>query len=289
MPDAMVLPLLLAAGLGLAVALCHRRVPPSLATRATTVVLVLVAAVAVPTVWMAGLSFLTHAPLIGDWLDSCVGHLTHHHAVNPLIGVPAVALAALGTWRAVAVLRTYLHLRHTDGGVHVVEHPEAFAFTTPGRGGRIIVSTTLEQHLTADELHVVLAHERAHARHRHDRYLLAAQLAAALLVPLHPLVNRLRFSVERWADEEAVRECGDRNLVARTLGRVALIGTATQPALAFAGLGVPARMTALMSPPVHGHRRLQLLGLTALIGLTAVFAALQMRHLVDMVLAFCLG
>ena len=55
-------------------------------------------------------------------------------------------------------------------------------------------------------------------------FALVAAVTAALLVPLHPLVNRLRFSVERWADEEAVRECGDRNLVARTLGRVALIG-----------------------------------------------------------------
>jgi len=135
----------------------------------------------------------------------------------------------------------------------------------------------------------VLAHERAHARHRHDRYLLAAQLAAALLMPLHPLVNRLRYSIERWADEDAVLECGDRRLVARTLGRVALFGVAPQPALAFAGLGVPARMAALLAPPSYRHRRLEGLAIALLIGLTAVFAAVQMRHLVDMVLAFCFG
>ena len=289
MPDAMVLPLLIAALLALAVAMWHRRVPPVVAARTTTAVLVLVAAVAVPTVWLAGLSFLTHAPVIGRWLDACVDSLGAHHQVAPWIGVPAVALAAIGTWRAVGVVRTYRGLRHTDGGVHVVDHPEAFAFTTPGRHGRIIVSSTLDAHLTAQELAVVLAHERAHARHRHDLYLLAAQISAALLMPLHPLVNRLRYSIERWADEDAVVECGDRRLVARTLGRVALIGAAPQPALAFAGLGVPARMAALMAPPVRRSGRVHRLALVLLIGLTAVFAAVQMQHLVDMVLAFCFG
>lgn len=289
LPDAMVLPLLMAAGLALAVALCHRRVPPALAARTTTAVLVLVAAVAVPTVWMAGLSFLTHAPVIGRWLDSCVGSVTAHHQVSAWIGVPAVLLAVAGTWRAIAVVRTYRSLRHTDGGVHIVDHHEAFAFTTPGRGGRIIVSRALYEHLTPDERDVVLAHERAHARHRHDRYLLAAQLAAALLMPLHPLVNRLRYSIERWADEDAVLDCGDRHLVARTLGRVALFGVAPQPALAFAGLGVPARMAALLTPAQHRHRHLERLALGVLIALTSLFAAVQVRHLVDMVLAFCLG
>lgn len=289
MPHSMVLPLLVAAVFALAVAMCHRRVPPMVAARTTTAVLVLVAMAAVPTVWLAGLSFLTHAPIIGHWLDACVDSLTSHHQVTPWIGVPAVTLAVAGSWRTIGVVRTYCGLLDSDGGVHVVEHEGAFAFTTPGRHGRIIVSSTLSAQLTPQELAVVLAHERAHARHRHDLYLLAAQISAALLMPLQPLVNRLRYSIERWADEDAVLECGDRRLVARTLGRVGLIGANSQPALAFAGFGVPARMAALLAPPVPTTRHLHQLALLVLISLTALFASMQMRHLLDMMLTFCLG
>lgn len=289
MPDAMVVPLVVSIAIALLVAACHRRVPPVLATRATTVALVVVAGAAVPTVWMTAVSYATHAPLIGRWLESCVEPLSAHHAITPWLGIPAIVLTAVGAWRTVAVLRSYREVHRAEGGVHVVDHDDVFAFTAPGKGGQIIVSSALDARLTPDELQVVLAHERAHARHRHDRYLLVAQLAAALLVPLQPLISRLRFSIERWADEEAVAECGDRRLVARTLGRVALFTAEPQPALAFAGLGVAARMNALLEPPVSDPRWFSRVSLALLIGLTATFAAFQVSHLVEMTFALCFG
>jgi hypothetical protein len=73
------------------------------------------------------------------------------------------------------------------------------------------------------------------------------------------------------------------------LGRVALFSTEPQPALAFAGLGVAARMHALMAPPVRDPKWISRLSLGLLIGLTAAFAAFQVSHLVEMMLAICFG
>lgn len=289
MPEAMVVPLLASAVLALAVAAFHRRLPPVLATRSTTVALVVVTAAAVPTLWITAVTFLVHAPVVGRWLDSCAQALDVHHPVSPWLGVPAVLLSVIGLWRAIDTLRTYRSVRHREAGVDVVEDDDLLAFTLPGPGGRIVLSTSLEASLSEEELRVVLAHERAHGRHRHDRYLLVAQLAAALLAPLQPLVSRLRFSIERWADEEAVRECGDRRFVARTLGRVAVYSADRQPVLAFAGLGVAARMNALMAPPMRAPRSAVRVALLVLILSTAVFAGFQIRHLVQMTLAFCFG
>ena len=289
MPDAMIVPLAVATFLSVAVAASHRLLPPALATRSTAIGVVVVVAAGVPTVWMTGIGYLAHAPVVGGWLDSCAESLGEHHGISPWLGLPALVLSVVGLIRATGRLRTYLAVRQAEGGIHIVEHDEMFAFTVPGKGGRIVLSDALYDRLSADERTVVLAHEAAHARHRHDRYLIAAELAAALLSPLRVLVRRLQFSIERWADEEAAAACGDRELVFRTLGRVALYSSQTAPSLAFAGLGVPARMGALKSPPVPEPRSRARAVLWLAISLTGVFAAFQLHHLVEMLLAYCPG
>lgn len=289
MPPAMMLPLLAAAALALTVVAFHRRLPPVMATRVTTVALVVVAASAVPTVWMAGIAYLAHAPAVGRWFDSCADALGGHHAVAPWVGIPALVGTAVGAWRTVGTVRAYRSVLSHEPGVDIVDDPELVAFTLPGRGGRVVLSSALRERLTDEEFDVVLAHERAHGRFRHDRYLLTAQVAAALLAPLRPLVDRVRFSIERWADEEAVRECGERRFVARTLGRVALYSADRRPVLAFAGLGVAARMAALMAPPTKEPTSFDRATIVVLVVLTALFAAFQIRHLAQMVAAFCLG
>jgi hypothetical protein len=71
------------------------------------------------------------------------------------------------------------------------------------------------------------------------------------------------------------------------LGKVALHGLAPLGALSFAGLGVPARVAALLSPPA-AHPRLSVeVGLWLAIGITGVLAAFQIHHLAGLITARC--
>jgi hypothetical protein len=149
-----------------------------------------------------------------------------------------------------------------------------------------VISTAMIELLDDDEQRIVIAHEEAHARFRHDRYLLTAELAAAALPPLRPLARRVTYSIERWADEAAAVVCGDRRRVAVTLGKVAL---QAQPATvaAFSGLGVAARMGALLEPPVGRPHRSQILVLWSSLGVAAIFGLYQLHHLERLFTALC--
>lgn len=245
--------------LAAAVTAVHRRLPPRLAARYAVVVLTMFALAAFPTVLLLGLAFLTHAP----FLES---HLHWLHDVEQHDGMPWWLGGAAALWLPFAAVRIgrvvhqhgRLRCRHT-GPLLVTSDAEPYAVTMPGPGGRIVVSRGLLDHLDHREAEVVLAHERAHARHRHDRYLLLGGVVAAALPPLRWLATRLEFSVERWADEAAAAECSDRRLVARTLGKVALLGVpASAPTEAgFARLGVLERIQLLLAPapPVPPPKR----------------------------------
>ncbi len=74
----------------------------------------------------------------------------------------------------------------------------------PGRG-RSPSPHGLRRSLDIDELNFVIAHERAHARHRHDRYKLLALFTTAFVPPIATRRRRrLEYHLERWADEEAL-------------------------------------------------------------------------------------
>jgi Zn-dependent protease with chaperone function len=152
------------------------------------------------------------------------------------------------TGRLRSVLRSWRRLRSPrSDGFEIVPSDSLFAYTLPGRG-RVIVSSGLVRTLEPEELAIVLAHEVAHALHRHDRYVLTAELGAALVPFVHPLRRRLLFALERWAEEAAVA-CvqGDRPKVARTLARVALVDEAVPAAaVGIAWLGVAGRFEALL-------------------------------------------
>lgn len=106
---------------------------------------------------------------------------------------------------------------------------------------------------------------------------------------LRPMATRLQFSLERWADEMAVAHCGDRGFVARTLGKVALRSVTPTRAMSFSGLGVPARVAALLSPPLASLRSGTNAVLWGAIALTGMLAAFQIHHLAQMVAALCSG
>jgi hypothetical protein len=283
----LMVPLLIALAIVGAATSAHRRLPPPVAARFVTVALVLAVVATLPTTVLIAAAFLTHVPVIGVGFEWCAQAIGLHESVPAGIGVPAVALLLFGGWRSVRLLRAHRSLRcHHGHGVQLVESTTPYAVTLPGAAGRIVVSSGLWASLDERERHVVLAHEQAHARYRHDRYLLAGELAAAVLPPLRRLSRRLAFTIERWADEVAARRCGDRELVAVTLGKVALHGEA-RLVPGFAGLGVPGRMAALMSPPRPRPPRAQVLALWSSLGVATVATAVQLHHLEALVMALC--
>lgn len=85
--------------------------------------------------------------------------------------------------------------------------------------------------LPADERAAMLAHERAHIRHRHHYYAVAARAAIAINPLMRGIGQHIAFQLERWADEDAATAVNNRPLAARSLARAALaIAAATRPA-----------------------------------------------------------
>ncbi|HVX45817.1 MAG TPA: M56 family metallopeptidase [Mycobacteriales bacterium] len=96
--------------------------------------------------------------------------------------VAVIALIALAGWllgvllvSSVRVIRKLARQRRLvdlvasgTGGVRVIEHPELIAYCLPGTRPRVVVSRGTLDALEPDELAAVLAHERAHARGRHE-------------------------------------------------------------------------------------------------------------------------
>ncbi len=198
---------------------------------------------------------------------------------SPDVGVGApplwlgVAAAVLVVWLAIAALRRFvlagrsmadagLACHRLPGADRLVvvddERPDAFAVQgLPGLPGRAVVSTGMLRALTPPQRRVLLAHEDAHVRAHHQLYIQATELAAAANPLLRPAVATVRDTVERWADESAARDVGDRTLVAQALAHAAAAKSteAHQPAarwtavLEMSGGPVVARARAMLAPP----------------------------------------
>jgi hypothetical protein len=171
--------------------------------------------------------------------------------VPPQIGWPAVVLACLGLVIALQLtLQWAAEIRAAQSDSQdVIDTDVPIAVAVPGRRGGVLVSRGLLAGLTAAELQVVFQHERSHLRHRHHRYLVLGTLVAGLLPPLRRLNEQLKFSLERWADEDAAEAVEDRHLVAYTIARVALARSAGSSLPAFSDCGVVQRVEALLGTP----------------------------------------
>jgi hypothetical protein len=247
------------------------------------------AMVALALLMFAALSVVSLFARLGHWSPAVV---RHHHVVHLLADVPAsvfvvvLSAAAVGAgvrrWRAIRAAHTAAALDPAGSELMVVEDDRPLAHALPGRPGRIVVSTSMLATLGPAERRALLAHERAHLAWRHHRFVAIVDVLAAANPILRPLVPVIRYTTERWADEIAARQVGDRAVVARAVGIAALAGNAEpdpfEPEIgsrrrrpgsgsALAGGGpIPRRVAALLGDPPR--RALTLLA--SPIGLAAV-------------------
>ncbi|MBS1860812.1 MAG: M56 family metallopeptidase [Actinobacteria bacterium] len=241
-----------------------RRLPPRQATWLISVgatVAALTAAAVLVLVGAALLGQLSDLLGLGHWSSSILRERAPTDpgvAVLALIGAVAsgVSLVLVAIRRALYTWGAYRTCEAIDGDPRlvVVDDPAAGAVAIPGRPGTIAVSRTLLAALSPFERRVVLAHERAHLAAGHHWHRTVVAIAAAANPLLRPLIGAVSLATERWADERAAAEVGDRRGAARALARVALLtgGTgSTSPELAIGGRPVVARVSALLddAPP----------------------------------------
>ncbi len=279
MIDFVALPVVVTFGVALVGSRRLDRLGPAAAARCSAVLLAAVAVSAVPTLWLIGLSGLAHMGFRTSVLDWCHHLVTDHRPVGAVLGVASLLAAVIGTIRVALVLAHHRRLRCTDTcAVEFIDSDEVYAYTLPGPAGTIAISNGLRNTLDDDELDVVMAHERAHARHRHDRFKLLALVTTAFIPPIAPLRARLDFYLERWADEEALVHTGaERGLAARTIAKVALAGASPAHALGIADHGVAARATALLQPMRHSDLNVRVQS-AMVIGATIALTVYQVHH-----------
>jgi Zn-dependent protease with chaperone function len=229
-----------------------------------------------------------HGPL--GW---CAHLYASHDHVPTWLGALTMGWLFVAGVRVAGVVRWHRSLRTPPGrslrpAIDVIQDGRPSGFALPGRPGRVVVTTGLLEALDEGEQQALLAHEHAHLALDHYRYLLVADLAGAVAPVLIPLRSRLRFVLERWADETACVGLGDRMVVARAIARAALAGAdvGSVGGLAASGLGVPARVEALLMPAGRSSRRALPVGAGAVLVVVAA-AALQLHHIAAFVQHGC--
>ncbi|KIF72695.1 membrane protein [Streptomyces sp. 150FB] len=213
---------------------------------------------------VVGTAQLPGNPLPDAWSDPEVRKAVPYDEVAGRAAMAALGVIAVGC--AVAAGRHRLVRRRAhralaglpDGELAVLRDRAPYAYALPGRvpgggAGRVVVSTAMLACLDDQERDALIAHEHAHLRGRHHRFLLAVRLAARANPLLRPLCPAVAYAAERWADEEAARVTGRRTVVARAIGKAALVsrGTPTPTLAGFAAPGpgpVPRRVAALLEP-----------------------------------------
>jgi Zn-dependent protease with chaperone function len=232
-----------------------RRLRPDFATRLMTALVVLSFAA---TFWMLLLIIAANVVQlhgVAERLAWCSDLAEHHRGSFTPIGM--VALGS-GTWAFASMSRVRLRQRRQRAPgigreLAVIASDDAVAYTLPGRPGQVVVSTGMLRSLDVKERQVLIAHERSHLRRHHHRYVRLTELAVAAIPVLAPLNARLRFVVERWADEDAADEIGDRALVASAIARAALASQSSRRlGLAMADAGVVERVQIMLADPCPG-------------------------------------
>ncbi|GAA2274633.1 membrane protein [Streptomyces ruber] len=246
--------------------LAEQHLHPRAATRLLTgvaAVMAICSTVCLALVMVVGTAQLPGNPLPDGWSDPEVRAAVPYDEVAGKAAIPAlcVVLVACGRtlWRHVTVRRRAHRALTGMPGTEVAVLPDEapYAYALPGgRRDRVVVTTALLDCLEPAERRALFAHERAHLAARHHRFLLAVRLAARANPFLRPLSTAVAYTAERWADEDAARTVGSRRIVARAIGKAALVsrGTPVATLAGFAAPGpVPRRVAALLGPAPAGR------------------------------------
>lgn len=292
MTEMFVAPIIVAIAAAAMLGLLRVHVRPAVTVVLLTGVAVLVAgvtfgvAVFLVLVLASRLSFLQHRL---DWCD----HLAHSHEIPILVeGGAAAVVAAMVVQGGQHVRARRLPQRpEGENALVVLPSERAAAYAVPGRPGRVVVTAGMLRALDGPERRALLAHEQAHLRYKHHRYVFLSSLAAAILPVLAPVAARVRYATERWADEVAAAVVGDRAVVARALARASLAASQTpRPvgALAISDEGAVARVRALLgqdSPRPFGVMRT--LAAAGFAGLAIAALSMQSQHVFSLVAHVC--
>jgi Zn-dependent protease with chaperone function len=264
---AVYLPLIVPALAALAARPAADRLPPAAATWLLTASALALALASSAVLGMLTLSALVRIPDI-----QAVGHLSRPviargDAVSVpvaivaggLLALAAVAACGAARRRGRAILAAHRHASRLPGAGQVVvtQDAAADAYTVPGWPCRIVITQGMLRALSAGERDVLLAHERAHAQGSHYLFTSVARLAAAVNPLLRPVAAQAGYTVERWADERAAAQAGNRALAARAIARAALATAAAPPGRdsAMATLGL---ITQEGQAPADGGQRADL-------------------------------
>lgn len=144
--------------------------------------------------------------------------------------IPITALAGIaGAMRRRRTLRAEPWVgSHFDvGGYDVVLLPGGrdLAVALPGRPGQVLLSRSLVNCLSADQLRAVVRHELAHLEQRHSKYflLLAALQPFSRVIPvIRSSLGVLRLSLESWADRAACPTRSERRRVQEAIVALSL-------------------------------------------------------------------
>jgi Zn-dependent protease with chaperone function len=192
---------------------------------------------------LVAVQFWTHAPFgftsnsnwAVRWAHWCDVISESHTQYSAWSGLGASSIVFIGIARSLRYCiarrstldRQASLVRVLGATIAVADDPAVFAYSIPGRNPFTILSSGLVAALDEREQQVVLAHEEGHHRFRHDRYIHGAVLATKLFPLAAPLRQGLEHAVERWADEHAGAVIGDREFVAITVARTALLASHT--------------------------------------------------------------
>lgn len=276
-----------------------RRLPPGVATRLLTLGALVAAATSVSSLTLLVVTGLARIPDVAARGQLARGVVAHDPvslttgvlaAFTLLVLVPFAVRSAVRlcreTTRAYRLTRAFSDHPST---VAIVQDPRPQAFAVPGIPAvlghqavpsRIVATDSLLRTLDPAQRRAMFAHEQAHLNRRHHLYLLATRVAAIVNPLLFRLPDAVTEATERWADEDAAAEVGDRGVLARAIGRAALSAVAAPaPLSSMASAHVGARVRALLAPPPPRRR-----ALSAVVGVTlavTAFAALDSAHEAD--------